>query len=555
MDVLLINPPHRLYEPYEYQLLMPPLNLTIVAAVLRNYGIESHILDMPILSLGPADLMPLLKQWKPRVIGIANRSTYSWPIVKQIAYIAKKYSDRVPIVSGGTFVSWCPDIALSLDSPIDTVVVGESELTVPQIFQRLLKSDPLDGLAGVAFRRDDKIVQGERAPVLDDLDKLPMPANNLLPIDKYIKRGEMYLTFLGRGCPFSCDYCTSSWEKRVRHRSVVHVMQEVTQAYEYGFRRFYFCDDIFTLKRELVVHLCESIRQDFTNITWQCMSRIENVDEDILRAMASAGCRTIAFGFENLSQEVLGKMGRTNKQEYAQTKKVFDLCWSLNIRPVLFLMFGMPSSVLKDELETIRIATKLNPYDVRDFSFMPYPGTKFYEHPNDHGIHIHEKRFERWSQLDSPVHETNHLSQKEMIESRIICGALFRYGHTFASGRLYRRCEDSVLVRTKEGGFIYNPCRPESKRKTDMFMNCLELTPFYFEILLHCDGYHSVDDLVDIAVKLFAMSSEEALSKVETVIEDGLSFEVIKESVDFVEPGFSKHSKSLVGEFYSETGV
>ncbi len=555
MDVLLINPPHRLYPPYNYALLMPPLNLTIVAAVLREHGMEPYILDMPILSIGPKDLIPLLKKWQPKVVGIANRSSYSWPIVKQIAHIVKKYVNSVKIVAGGTFVSWRPDLALEMDSPIDTVIVGETERTCPQVFRRLLLSEPLDGLLGVAFRRNGQIIQGDRAEVLDNLDELPMPANDLLPIDKYIKQKHMYLTFLGRGCPFNCEYCTSSWEKKVRYRSIDHIIKEIDQACKYGFKDFYFCDDIFCLNRGLVLQLCEYLVKQNYDISFQCMSRINNVDEEIIKAMASAGCRTIAFGYENKSNEVLDRVGRKEGSAHSQAKYVFGVCRKYNINPVLFLMFGLPYSTYEDELKSIRTATDLNPYDVRDFSFMPYPGTKMFANPQDYDIKICETNLLRWSQLDAPIHETSKLSRKAIIESRMICGALFRYGHTFSQGKRYRRYEESVLIKTTEGGFIYNSRRPEELRKTDMFLNCLELNPICFEVLLHCDGYHSIEELINIVMKVFDLSSEEATSQIELTISQGLSFGILKEMIEFVKPGFKSSILSQNEVLFPEIGV
>lgn len=544
IDILLFNPPFRLIPPFKYKLIDPPRNLALLAAFLIRKGYTVKILDMPILELDFSSLIPEVENAKPKIIGISNRSTYSFPIVQKVASTIKSCYPDIPIIVGGTYVSFSPVEALQKEPSIDVIVIGEGEQTLVQLVSKIVQGARYDKIKGIAFRNDDGvIVRNEEAPVIEDLTVLPAPAVDLLPIHKYVARNERYIVDISRGCMYKCDYCTSSYIKgRIRYRSKESVIEEIATAYGLGFRNFYFFDDIFTANKRLVIDICGEIVERGMKIKWPCMTRIDLVNDEILSWMKRAGCDLIAYGIESTSEEYLKEIGKLDQLK--RVEMVFDKTREHGMRPLAFVIFGLPKTSFHEEIETIRFLSKIRPEAVGVFSFKPYPGTKYYAQPDKNGIRILDYNFSFWSQLDEPTHETEFLTKDEIIESMIACNYLFRSGGTFSRGIKYRRKKGVIIIKTVEGGLIYNPYIEPEKRKTDMYLNCLKLNREFFEILYRCDGYHNVADIAHAVKKLF--DHETPMEKVNEVIEKALDMRLIEKVPDIMNNTRLTGTKALV---------
>lgn len=534
IDVLLINPPFRMAPPFKYLMIDPPRNLTTIAAWLEQRGISVKIFDMGILELPFEEVGPAMRRECPRVVGISNRSAYNFPMVERVAREVKAVRPDAPVVVGGTYVSWMPEEALQTAPGIDYVIVGEGDISGPELIGALLNGGQPDQVRGIAFRNaQGEVALTPAAEIVENLDRVPLPANHLLPIERYVERQERYILSLSRGCVYNCAYCTSSFVRgQIRYRSVPNVMEEIRSAYDLGFRYFYFFDDTFTINRPLVVELCEAICQSGMSFQWHCMTRTEAVDWQLLVKMQEAGCDLIAYGVESAKSEVLKDL----KRSAHQVREAFRMTREANIRPLAFVIFGLPGATFADEMTTIRYLVELHPDMVRDFSFKPYPGTPYYADPEGHGIHIFDRDFCRWSQLDEPVHRTDQLTEQEIIEARIVCNYLFRSKGTISPGERHRRRKGVIVIKTGEGGVLYNPFKPAEKRTTDFYLNCMRLKPVYYEVLLRCDGYHNEDDIVHVVGKLFDMDEAESRQTVKQIIQEANEMNLLEVIPDLTRP-------------------
>ncbi len=515
MKVLFINPPYRFYPPFEYSLCDPPRNLALLAAILKK---EHHveIFDMPILGKDFESAKKYIEDSDFSVIGIANRATYSFPIVRKIAEDIKSVAD-IPVVVGGTYVSFAPREAMKLCSEIDYVIVGEGEYSTPALLDYLQGNIPLNEVGGVAYRSDGEIKINPHRKSIENLDDLPMPANELLPLDKYIERNQRYILEASRGCLYRCFYCTSSYNKTLRFRSAENILKEIQWAHNRGFRRFYFIDDIFTAKRDLAVQINEGIIDVGLELDYYCMTRADSVDEELLNLMGRAGCKVIAYGVESATEETLTGLGRS--KQFEEVRRAFSLTKKAGIQAQAFVMFGLPHSTFKNEIEIINLLREIEPTAIGGFCFKPFPGTKYYDNPESEGIKYIEKDFSRFSFLDIPTHETEDLTWEEIVQVMITAHAMYRIKEKFTPGTKYKRKEKVVLVKTDEGGIFYNPYKRVKKRKTDMFLSCVKLDKVSFEILYRCDGFHNVEDIVEIVSKLFDMEEKEAETWVKKTVE------------------------------------
>lgn len=526
LDILLINPPFRLIPPFKYKLIDPPRNLALLAAVLRNNNYSVKILDMPIQELDFSSITAILQDLQPKIVGILNRSSYSFPIVSKVANIIKNYSKEIPIIAGGTYVSFMPEEALSTCEDIDFIVMGEGEIPLPTLVRSILSGDHYDNIEGLAFRKDGQIVKNG-GPIPFDLNEMPLPALDLLPTNLYVARRERYIVDLSRGCTNACPYCTSSFiKKSVRYRDPDQIIEEIRQAYNTGFRKFYFVDDVFTNNKPLVIQVCQDIVKNGFKISWPCMSRVDQIDEESLHWMKQAGCEIIAFGVESVSKSTLEEIGKSDLLDKIQS--TFAMVRSHGIRALAFIIFGMPRSTLMDEFQTIKFLSQLQPDAVGVFSFKPYPGTVYYSEPEKFGLTILDKNLSRWSQLDEPTHETQFLTKEEIIECMVACNYIFRTGGTYSTGLKYRRRRGVLVFKTVEGGILYNPNVPPEKRKTDMYLNCVKLSPINYDILYHMDGYYNLDELSYLIQKIYDLSPQQTINHIDECISKAMELELIE---------------------------
>lgn len=183
---------------------------------------------------------------------------------------------------GGHYVTYKPEESLKAAPAIDYICVGDSDLSIHNIFESVLEKnfDRLREIKGVAFREGENIVNTGPGESIQNLDDLPMPAIHLWPLDEYIRQNRRYITFISKGCPYNCKFCgTWSTKQKIRFRSVPHIFEEMTMAYRAGFRYFYFFDDLFTINKELVYELCELIIKNNMEIKWSCLSHVKMIDQ------------------------------------------------------------------------------------------------------------------------------------------------------------------------------------------------------------------------------------------------------------------------------------
>lgn len=522
IDILLIVPPYRLVAPYDnYKLIDPPRSLTILGTILDSLGYSVRIIDMPINGMGYDDITIEIDKFNPKIIGLQNRSTYSFPIVKKLAETIKRKYDATPILVGGTHVTYNPIESLSDCEYFDYVLAGEAEDSLPAMLNFLLnKFGNINDINGLVYRNEKgEIIQSNKknSPAIN-LDNVPIPDYSLIPIEKYVSRKERYILDLGRGCLYNCPYCTSRLGvPGIRFRKADMVVKEIKYAYNLGFRNFYFFDNIFTANRELVIEVCRKIIKEKIQISWPCMTVLEMVDRELLGWMKRAGCDLIAYGVETITQKALENIVK-HKGNQENIKNVFMLTRENGIRPLAFVIHGLPGTTFIDELKTIKFITQIQPDAVRAFCFKPFPGSTYYKNLEKYGINIVNDDFNRWSILDEPTHETTDLTKDEIIEARLLSEYLFRSGGVISAGDKYRRRKNVILFKTNTGGVLYNPFVPESIRKTDMYLNGLKLDPMYFEVLYRCDGYHNESDLVFIMEKIFDLDTYTATKKVVEII-------------------------------------
>ncbi len=377
MKVLLIHPRDSGYY-YRLGAFYPPLGLAYLGAVLKKEGHKVRIVDMNVEDFDYKN--GALSDYD--VVGISS-DTVRIELACDIALEAKKLGKTV--VMGGPHPSF--DFTRLLNMGItDYVVLGEGEHTLPKLLESISQGNPYPEIDGIAYKMGEKVKVFPQK-FIKDLDSIPFPDRDLLPLDKYKvkfdgKRATSVIT--SRGCPFNCEFCSASqfmgllWRKR----SVESVLEEVELLYrKYNYGSLIFFDDNFTLDPKRVIAISEGIMKKNIKISWWAFSRADEVlgHEDMLEAMSKSGCRMLFIGFESANDEVLKEYNKKLKSEIAFD--VVRLLRKYNIDVFASFILGALSETKEGVWKTVKFAKKIGKLgaSIVQFSVLtPYPGTRLF---------------------------------------------------------------------------------------------------------------------------------------------------------------------------------
>ncbi len=376
MKVLIIFPPQSLEERYSHSIsdvggFLPPLGLCYMAAVLEKDGHEVRIMDCPVNNYGSKDIIEEVKNFHPELVGIAAITSLA-AVTKELCDLIKTNSPETTVLLGGPHATIMPD-ELAKTTKADIIVKQEADNIITDIVKDLDKY------------KQEKIVDAGK---VKDLDSLPFPARHLLDMKKYSSLPNNYKkdprTFqmvTSRGCPFTCTFCFDA-KGLFRQRSVENVMQEIRSLKEkYNIKEIAFWDDIFTLNKEWVHEFCKEMEKE--KIIWSCYTRLDVVDEPMLRAMKKSGCWNIFFGIESGAQELLDNI--TKRMTVEQMKEKVRIVKKVGIEIRGSFMIGLPGETPELARKTIQLAIDMDP-DYAQFSITtPYPGTQLWDNYEKYG--------------------------------------------------------------------------------------------------------------------------------------------------------------------------
>ena len=299
----------------------------------------------------------------PEVVGISVRNIDDQDMqsrrfllepVKDLVSGCRACTDA-PIVLGGAGYSMFPDAALAYLGA-DLGICGEGEVVFPALLERLQQGQDPSGLPGVHVAGGGCRAGRQFAP---DLDRLPLPDDNLWLTVEPTTPDLWVPVQTRRGCALDCTYCsTADIEGRaVRARSPQLVAEHIRRVANAGFERFFFVDNTFNFPLSYAMELCRRIAAQRLNIAWRCILYPHRVPEELVAAMAEAGCVEVSLGFESGSKDVLRAM---NKQfEPEEVRRISDLLAKHGIRRLGFLLLGGPGETRESVKESLAFADSL----------------------------------------------------------------------------------------------------------------------------------------------------------------------------------------------------
>jgi len=435
VDIMLVNPPtpdgglwirtqHRVGRRTRENMVWPQVSLAQMAALLHPvYKVK--VVDCNAERMGWPEFTKLIDKYQPKYY----LTQLTAPTLENDMYgCFLAHARGAKAIAFGTHITPIPAETMRSYPSLDFALVGEPDLTIrdlldhlegkvdersPEIKKMFEKHDStykpafkedgsvdMLGIKGIAWRKGDEVMVNFPRPFVADLDDMPMPMHELLPLQSYrmpLIKGAFTFIVTSRGCPAGCTYCIKhvSYQFSTRIRSPKLIMEELWYLKRLGIDNIHMYADLFTVNRDQVVELCNLMIDEKIGIKWTANSRVDFVDEEMLTLMGKAGCRLISWGIESGNEQILKharKGAYPDKAERALhwAKKAGIMNWG-------YFIIGLPGETEETIRETIDFAKKL-PLDIALFHVAaPYPGTPFFFEV------VENKWFRpgtRWEQVD-----------------------------------------------------------------------------------------------------------------------------------------------------------
>jgi anaerobic magnesium-protoporphyrin IX monomethyl ester cyclase len=381
-----------------------PFSLAYLGALLERERIPVEVLDAVALNMPEPEFLARVSAYRPSIV-VMEATT---PTIEADLALAARVKGATGAVVALTGASVFPKETLQATEGVDWILKGEYELNALEAIRVHLEGAPdrqerLSRVPGLVHARKGEsgrvVVEGPAGKPITDLDALPFPARHLFPMreapsmwpywDGFCQRRPAVQMHSSRGCPYKCTFCL--WISVIYEQGpyrtfspkrIVDEMEEVV--HRYHAREIYFDDDIFTVKEDHVVGLCDEIRSRKLKVAWSVMGDAMAVTERSVDAMAKAGCIGMKFGVESADSEVLKKLRKPVKID--KVRKVAAWCASRGIKTHATITFGLEADTPETMQKTLDFCCSLSVDSIQFSTTTPFPGTEHYRNAKAAGL-------------------------------------------------------------------------------------------------------------------------------------------------------------------------
>ena len=327
-------------------------------------------------------------------VKLFNLSSYTWARTEQIlreldadlygmscwtanrrgvvlaASTLRRHHPRAHILIGGPHATPLGREMLEHYPDIDTVALGESELTFLELIDRLEQGQSTEGIAGTVYRSADGVRLGPERAAIHDLDTLACP-------HAYF---DTHIVMTSRGCPWACTFCgaEASWGRGFRGQSVPYVLDALEQAVgRLPVKMLQIKDDTFTTNRKRVLDLCRGIRERKLSFFWSCDTRVDVLSDELLREMRLAGCQRLSLGIESGSAAILKNINKKITVEKILSSSALAKKYGIQVR--FYMMLGNRGETAETFRETLAFLDRAKPHQYIFSCLSVYPGTQDFQ--------------------------------------------------------------------------------------------------------------------------------------------------------------------------------
>lgn len=426
-----------------------PIGITSIAAILERKGYDVKIIDGDAENLTFDALLNRLTDEKPDFVG-STCMTATMDLTNIFYEKLKKRLPKSTVIVGGPHVSALPKRTLEESKAIDIVVKAEGDETAGELMEAIENNHDLKKIKGIAYRKDNTIIETDDRALIKDLGKLPLPAYHLLQYNLYRSYGwnnwvngyriPLGVVFTGRGCYGKCSFCAAKiiFKNRIRFFPLERIKKEIDLLVtKYKIRVLYFQDDTFTANKKMVNDICDYLIEKGYNNRLEIMvsSRTDTAHFPTLCKMRKAGVRWICFGVESGNQKVLDIMHKNTT--IAQIKDAFEKAYRARLFIAGNYMIGTLGETYETAMDTINLACELK-QDYASFAIaIPLPGTELYQYCLDNKIEL--PTWNEFGNVNTPPIPLNRtLNVQQLIKLRQLATNRFFKRPIYLLGMLWR---------------------------------------------------------------------------------------------------------------------
>lgn len=383
MSILLTHGYYISDDPKEQKIMKPypPLGLLYISAYLNSKGVANDVFDSTFYS--KTEQLAFILEKQPKVIAIYTNLMTKIEVVKLIKTIKTLQYNFPKIILGGPDVSY--NLENYLNAGADFLVIGEGEETTFELYHAILGKTGFAAVNGIAYLENNTVVKTPPRTKFRELDDLPLPNRDAIPNEKYLQtwkqnHGESSMTIsTQRGCPYTCKWCsTAVYGQSYRRRPAHQVAAEMKMLKDkYNPDAIWFVDDVFTISHKWLTAFHEEVVKQNAQIRFECITRAERLNDEILKLLKEAGCFRIWIGAESGSQKIIDLMDR--RVDVNHVKKMIQDTNALGIETGTFIMVGYPGEDEADISETIQYLKEANPTHYTITIAYPIKGTSLYD--------------------------------------------------------------------------------------------------------------------------------------------------------------------------------
>ncbi len=394
-----------------------PIGLVYIAPIAQGRGHHVEILDLALKEDPEAALDARLRERHWDLAGFTCM-TAEFEGAEIAARQIKEFDPAIRTIFGGQHPTIVAEEVLGTPY-CDFVCMGEGEETFAEFLDALEKERGLTAVTGLAFKDEDgNILQNLPRHPIWDVDGIPLPAYELLELDRYATAESARYTpkykraiqiFSSRGCPWHCTYCHDLFGKKFRGRSPEHVLKEMRMLYyDYNIQEFMIEDDIFNFDLDRAKRICDLIVEEGMEVALQFGNgiRLERIDEELVQKLAAAGTHHVSIAIETASPRI-----QRLSKKYLKLHMVQDIVGWLRknrINSLGFFMIGFPTETLEEIKMTIRYACQTDLDEALFSIVIPYAGTELsrqilqegWYDPSRKTEHLHEVANIKTSEFD-----------------------------------------------------------------------------------------------------------------------------------------------------------
>jgi len=446
IDLLLINPGGK-KEVYgdlrlSFSAIEPPVWAGLIAAFVCEKGFSVKIIDAEVENYSDEQVVDKIVEYSPTLIAIgavgSNPSASSTPKMVPAGKLLKTIKNRLPYINTslyGIHPSALPEKTLN-EEKVDFIFRGECFYTVVKLLGELNSNRKTRNynINGLWYKKNGKVVSNGWGTLVKDVDELPFVVWDMLPVNKYRahnwhcfknldERQPYAVLYTSFGCPFNCSFCNIkanyNGKPGVRFHSPEKVVEEIDLLVkEYKVKNIKFADEIFVLKGSWVIEICDLIIQRGYDLNIWAYTRIDTINERLLKKMKKAGINWLAFGIESANKKVRNGVVKGRFDQDA-IKEAIEMTHNAGIHIVANFIFGLPEDDAQTMQETLDMAKDLNCEYTNLYVAMAYPGSQLYEDMVRQGANL-PKNWLSYSQFGEetlPL-STKHLSSSEVLRFR-----------------------------------------------------------------------------------------------------------------------------------------